>query len=202
MRIKAYLVILAMLASILGAAFVLYKQNNKLRSMVDDRESSIQALIASNDSIANKNVLAYQTINEIQYYKDSISIELLNTAKELKIKEKQIKALYAINSKISSRDSILIKDTIFIRGYQLDTTIKDDWRSLRLKLAYPNTVDVETKFNSKKQVILHTKRFIPNPSKIFFIRWFQKKKTRIEVEVIEKNPYIEETDNRFIEIVK
>ena len=38
--------------------------------------------------------------------------------------------------------------------------------------------------------------------RIFFVRWFQKKQKVVEVNVIQKNPYTDNVEQRFIEIVK
>ena len=46
------------------------------------------------------------------------------------------------------------------------------------------------------------KETINPPKKFFLFRWFQRKHTILEVNMVEKNPYIENKNNRFIEIIK
>ena len=56
---------------------------------------------------------------------------------------------------------------------------------------------------SERYVIVdYKKETINPPKKCAIVRWFQKKHKIIEVEVVEKNPYIENKQQRFIEIVK
>jgi hypothetical protein len=51
-------------------------------------------------------------------------------------------------------------------------------------------------------VINNKKEYNKKPSKIFFIRWFQKKHLVTEVNVEERNPYIKSKENKFIKINK
>lgn len=46
------------------------------------------------------------------------------------------------------------------------------------------------------------KETIDPPKKFFLCRWFQKKQTILEVKIVEKSPYIEQKESRFIEIIK
>lgn len=55
----------------------------------------------------------------------------------------------------------------------------------------------------RKYIIVgYRKEIIDPPKKCFIARWFQKKHKVVEVNVVEKNPYIENKQQRFIEIVK
>ena len=129
---------------------------------------------------------------------------MLETAKQLKIKEKNIQYLQYHTATITKTDTITIKgDTIFKeKMLPIDTLIGDNWYTTKLKLEYPSTIIVSPSFNSEKEVIVSKKKeYINKPSKIFFIRWFQKKREVITVDVIENNPYIKEYQNKFIKVV-
>ena len=188
--------------SSLLSSFFLFK---KLKSTELDRDryiSNYEASLAERDSITTNNRMLSFTIKELKSFNDSITNELLNTSKKLKIKDKELKSLYYIKSQSLRIDTITVKDTIFVKDFSIDTTITDRWYNLNLALKYPNTIIVSPNFISEKHIIVHSKKIIRKPSKWFFIRWFQKRDVVIEVEIQEQNPYIHEVQNKFIEVLK
>lgn len=165
--------------------------------------SNFKTLYYNNDSIKNHNRVLQYTIDELEYSNDSITLTLDSIRKELKIKDSKLKALYALKSTIIKTDTILLRDTIIKENAKVDTIIGDNWYSNHLIISYPNTIITTPSFRSEKYIVVNTKReTVKKPSPIFFIRWFQKKHTVVEVNVVEKNPYITEQENRFIEIVR
>jgi len=85
----------------------------------------------------------------------------------------------------------------------IDTTLADEWRTLNLKLSYPNKIDVRTEFRNELSVVVSSeKQTINPPSKIFFIRWFQRKHRMVKIDVVDSNPYASVKEQRFVEIVK
>lgn len=174
-----------------------YKREHELKVI------NYKALNANIDSLKHHNRILYYSVEDLEYSNDSITKELLKTKEELKIKDSRIKSLYYIKSKAEKRDTIYIKDTILRENTSIDTIISDKWYSNRLKIYYPNVITSSPSFISEKHVVINTKReTVKSPSPIFFIRWFQKKHTVVEVNVVEKNPYIKETENKFIEIIE
>ena len=74
---------------------------------------------------------------------------------------------------------------------------------LNLGLKYPSTITVEPEFNNEQYVVISTKKeYIEPPHKCFLVRWFQKKHTVVEVQVVDSNPYVSTKNQKFIEIVK
>lgn len=147
------------------------------------------------------------TMDELRASNDSIHQKLLAMTDKLKIKDKDVTYLQYQTSVIHKTDTIKIKgDTIFqekLITQPVDTVIGDEWYNMKLKLEYPSTIVASPTFNSEKTVVVHTKKeYNKKPSKIFFIRWFQKKHWVTEVKVVEKNPYIDIKEQRFIEIQK
>ena len=124
--------------------------------------------------------------------------------KELKIKDKNIKQLQYLLSISTKKDTVLFTDTIFRdKSLALDTIIGDKWYNIRLGLKYPNLIYTKPTFTSEKYIIVNKKKETINPPKKFFLfRWFQRKHTILEVNMVERNPYIENKNNRFIEIIK
>ena len=104
----------------------------------------------------------------------------------------------------TKKDTVLFTDTIFRdKELALDTVIGDKWYSIRLGLKYPNLIYTKPTFTSEKYIIVNKKKETINPPKKFFLfRWFQKKHWIMEVNIKEKNPYIKEINNRFIEIIE
>lgn len=143
------------------------------------------------------------TINELRASRDSINQKLLHTLDSLKIKDKNVQYLSYNTSIIQKTDTLLLRDTIFKEPVNIDTIIGDKWYNLKLGLKYPSTIIANPTFNSEKHVIISTKKeYNKKPSKIFFIRWFQKKHNVVTVDVIEHNPYIDNKENRFIKVIK
>ena len=153
-------------------------------------------------NVRNANQLKL-TKEMLEYSNDSIIRNLNELRKELKIKDKNIQRLEYILTQTTTHDSIYFTDTIFNYDVNVDTTLADRWRVLNLKLKYPNKIDVESTFNNELSVIVSgEKQTIKPPSKIFFIRWFQKKQTVVKIDVVDANPYSSVRKQRFVEIVK
>lgn len=153
----------------------------------------------------NKNRAFKLTIDQLKNSNDSIFKQLNEARKELKVKDSKLKSLQYVSSSFSKVDTITLKgDTIFKDSHiDIDTLLSDDWYSVKLGLKYPSTVTVEPTFKSIKYIVVSAKKETVNPPKRFFLfRWFQKKQIRLNVDVVEKNPYVQNQDNRFVEIVR
>lgn len=144
------------------------------------------------------------TIEQFKYFNDSVLDKLDETRKELKIKDSKIKSLQYMVSDFSKKDTVRLKDTIFKEpNFRLDTTLGDQWYKVRIGLEYPSTVAVNPEFKSEKHIIVSSKKETINPPKKFWLfRLFQKKHTVLNVDVVEKNPYVENQTSRYIEIIK
>lgn len=184
-----------------------YNSNKKLKyykGLYERELGNVRAYELTNNSL-NKEIREFKyTIDELQDSKDSINQALLKVSKELKIKDKNLKSLQYQTSIVYRTDTVTLQDTIFRDNtVNIDTLIGDEWYNLKLHLKYPSTVVASPLFKSEKYVIIsNRKEYNSKPSKIFFIRWFQKKHWVTEVKVIEKNPYIDIKEQRFIEIEK
>lgn len=152
----------------------------------------------------NKNRAFKLTIDQLKNSNDSIFQELNEAKKELKVKDSKLKSLQYISSSFSKVDTITLRDTILRDSHvNIDTLLSDDWYLVKVGLKYPSTVTVEPTFKSIKYIVVSAKKETVNPPKRFFLfRWFQKKQIRLNVNVVEKNPYVQNQDNRFIEIVR
>lgn len=206
---KAKLIlILTIIVLVLGLAFsALLIRVKALQAEYSDAMNNYKAyeeLFARRlDSVNKKNYELKLTKEQLNYTKDSIIQKLNEVRKELKIKDKNIQRLEYILTETTIYDSVFFTDIIFKDNVKIDTTLADQWRVLNLQLEYPNRINVESTFNNELSVIVSgEKQTIKPPSKIFFIRWLQKKQTMIKVDVVDSNPYASVKEQRFVEIIK
>ena len=195
--------IIIVICALIGVIFLQWRANNILKENILSLESNNKALAVQRDSNANRAIEFKSTIESLEYYNDSISHKLKDAYERLYISDRTIKRLEYIASLALIRDSIIVKDTIFVKDYHLDTSIVNKWYDIGIKLDYPNKVEVNPSVISEKYIISHTSRETVNkPKKFFLWRWLQRKHNIIRVEVVEENPYITNTQTKFIEIVK
>lgn len=203
--IKALLIVIGVLIIILVPT-ILYIQNQRLKEELSYTTINMNAYDLENSHLKDR-ILVYQfSVDQLNYLKDSILVEMNNVRKELNIKDDNIKRLEYIASTASRTDTIYIRetDTIFREpDFHIDTIKQDEWYSLHLEMSYPNKVTVTPSFKSEKYIITHSRReTIKPPKKCAIGRWFQKKHNVLEVEIVEKNPYIVNDKQKFVEIIK
>ena len=204
--VKKYIRIgVIVLTSLLAVStYTLYNRNQDLKEEISVSMSNQKAFIAENSSLKEENRVFKFTVEQLNYYNDSILQKMNNIRKELKIKDKNLKQLQYLLSVSTKKDTVLFTDTIFRdKSLALDTIIGDKWYNIRLGLKYPNLIYTEPTFTSEKYIIVNKKKETVNPPKKFFLfRWFQRKHWVMEVHIKEKNPYIKETNNKFVEIIE
>ena len=200
--IRIGIVILVSLLAI--STYTLYTNNQKLKEEISISMSNQKAFIAENSLLKEENRVFKFTIEQLNHYNDSILQRMNEVRKELKIKDRDLKQMQYLLSEAQKKDTIVFRDTLFREPtLKIDTLLGDRWYQMKLGLRYPSTIITEPKFVSEKYVIVdYKKETINPPKKCAIARWFQKKHKVIEVEVVEKNPYIENKQQRFIEIVK
>ena len=204
--VKKYIRIgVIVLTSLLAVStYILYNRNQDLKDEISVSMSNQKAFIAENSSLKEENRVFKFTVEQLNYYNDSILQKMNDVRKELKIKDKNLKQLQYLLSVSTKKDTVLFTDTIFRdKSLALDTIIGDKWYNIRLGLKYPNLIYTEPTFTSEKYIIVNKKKETVNPPKKFFLfRWFQRKHWVMEVHIKEKNPYIKETNNKFVEIIE
>ena len=169
-------------------------------------EANVKAYSNQLDASGKKNIALQLTVDQLEYFNDSVLKALDNTRKELKIKDKNLKALQAVKSGFTKRDTITITqvDTLFKEpSLNVDTLIGDEWYHIRLGLKYPSMIAVEPYFKSDKHIIVSSKKETVNPPKKFFLlKWFQRKHRVLHIDVVEKNPYVDSEESKYIEIIE
>ena len=200
--IRIGIVILVSLLAI--STYTLYTNNQKLKEEISMSMSNQKAFIAENSSLKEENRVFKFTIEQLNHYNDSILQKMNEVRKELKIKDMDLKQMQYLLSEAQKKDTIIFRDTLFREPtLKIDTLLGDRWYQMKLGLRYPSTIITEPKFVSEKYVIVdYKKETINPPKKCAIARWFQKKHKIVEVNVVEKNPYIENKKSKFIEVIK
>jgi hypothetical protein len=206
MKLKSWIYI-GVAVLILGMISVISLQSSRIDGLKEDLSISIaneKALFADNDSLSNRGRVLQLTVEQLNYINDSIIIKMNEVRKELKIKNKNIKELEYQLSEAKKTDTLIFRDTLFRNPeVKIDTTLRDKWYSLNLKLEYPSTVIASPKFISERYVVQSLrKETIKPPKKCWLGRLFQKKHKIIETVVIEKSPYIINKQEKYIKIIE
>lgn len=202
---KKYLIValVLLLSALLLGGYKMYADLQRYKTLYNRERQNVEAY-AQYAANVDKEIKEFQfTMDELRASNDSINSKLITEVERLKIKDKNVQYLQYNTSVVSKVDTIVMRDTIFRSPVAIDTIVGDNWYSMKLGLKYPSTIITEPTFNSEKYVVISTKKeYNKKPSKIFFIRWFQKKHTTVVVDVEEKNPYVSNKENRFIKVVK
>lgn len=195
--------------SILLSLFILYfintiKNNKKLRGEIDIYNQNIETLLHTRDTLEISNRALLINTDLLNDSNDSLIRELNKIRKDIKIKEKEIESLHKINLIGNKKDSLIVKDTIFRdKLINIDTTIRDKWSAVNIKLEYPSTIKVDMTMMSDLSIFTYNRKEpIKKPKKTKLGRFFQKKRKVLEVEVVENNPNIVIKQNKFIKIIK
>ena len=195
---------MGIVAVLIASISILIHNNRELKKDLSTATANIKAYSDENSSLKNDARVFQLTVEQLSYYNDSILQKMNEVRKELKIKDKNLKQMQYLLSESTKRDTVLFTDTIFKdKELALDTLIGDKWYNIRLGLKYPNLIYTEPTFISEKYIITNKRKETINPPKKFFLfRWFQRKHWVMEVYIKEKNPYIKEINNKFVEIIE
>lgn len=191
------------MALIAGISY-LYTENLRLNHEYKIAAGNIKAYDVQLGGLEGDNRVLKLTVEQLNYFKDSIIKRMKVVQKELGIKDKELQQLQYEASHAQRTDTIILKDTLF-RGPQLrlDTIVGDKWFKTNLHLEFPSTIALKPEIELERYTFINGKRETVNPPKKFFLfRWFQKKHTVVEVNVREMNPYVKDKTQRFIQIIE
>ena len=198
-----YTGIAVILIGLIGSLVYYINNCSKYKELYVKELTNVKAYQSENNDLKNRSIAHLITISQLTSSKDSADLALNEALKKLNIKPKDVVSAGSITSNIEKRDSIFLKDTVFINNLRLDTIIGDKWYKAAIGLSYPARIDLTVSMKSVKHIVVHNHKETINPPKKFWLwRLFQKKHTVQEVVVDEENPYIEAGSQRFISIVK
>lgn len=198
------IIIAILIVSLSIGSYILYTKNQRLQEELSVSISNEKAFIAENSSLKNENRVFKFTVEQLNHYNDSILEKMNEVRKESDIKDKDLKQMQYLLSEATKKDTIVFRDTLFREPtLDIDTLVGDKWYQMKLGLKYPSTITTDPKFVSEKYIMMdYKKETINPPKKCWLLRLFQKKHKVVEVNVVEKNPYIENKQQRFIEIIE
>lgn len=181
---------------------IMHKQIQSLTDQLSISVSNEKAHAAENSDLNVKNRVFQFTIDQLQYSNDSLNRKIMSVVRENDIKDRDIRSLQYQLEHFSKTDTIVLRDTIFRDPtFRLDTCIMDEWNISCISLAYPGQIGISNSYVNEKYIIVNSKREPIRPHKCGFVNFFRKKHTVLEIDVIDKNPYVETERQRFIEII-
>ena len=182
----------------------LYNRYQKLTAEYSISIENIKAYDAELSGLRDDTKVYKLTIEQLNYFNDSIIKKMKVVQKELGIKDKRLQQLQYEASHAQRADTIILKDTLFRDSQlKLDTIVGDKWFRTNLHLEFPSTIALKPEIELERYTFISGKRETVNPPKKFFLfRWFQKKHTVVEVNVREMNPYVKDKTQRFIQIIE
>lgn len=205
-KIKTYICIgvVVLIASLVTTLVATIKSKNSIEKEWKNAVENVKAYSEQYSTSESKNRAFKLTVEQLEESKDSIFQKLNETRNELKIKDSKLQSLQYVSSSFAKTDTIILSDTLFKDPQvELDTLLSDEWYSMRVGLKYPSTIAVSPMFKSEKNIIVSTKKETIKPAKKFFLlRWFQRKQTVLNINIVEKNPYVQDENNRYVEIIR
>lgn len=198
---KKYAIILILF--LLATVTYLFVENKRISEKYETSIENIKAYDAQLSGLENSNRVFKLTIDQLNYFNDSITKKMNEVRKELGIKDSKIKQMQYKLSHIEKSDSLTLPDTIFVNSFKLDTIMGDEWANNHIIMSYPNKIKITPRFKLESFLFVSAKKeTIKPPKKFFLFRWFQKRHTVLNITVKENNPYAETDRQKFIEIIE
>ena len=202
-RYYIHAAIIVIIVSLSVASSVLYKKNVALNRKLAESNNNVNAYELFNSELKDSVLVLNYTIDALNNSVDSINQKMNAVRKESRVKDKELESISRLVMTSSKKDTVTLRDTIFLKDMKIDTTLTDkNWYSLALSLEYPNKIAVHPEFNSDTYIVVSSsKRIVGKPKMCWIGRLFQKRHVVVEGRIVEKNPYINVNEQRFIKIV-
>ena len=202
-RYYIYAIITSVIIVLSVSSSVLYKKNVTLNRELAKSNSNVNAYELFNSELKDSVLVLNYTIDALNNSVDSINQKMNAVRKELRVKDNELESISRLVMTSSKKDTVTLRDTIFLKDMKIDTTLTDkNWYSLALSLEYPNKIAVHPEFNSDTYIVISSsKRIVGKPKACWIGRLFQKRHVVVEGRIVEKNPYINVNEQRFIKIV-
>ena len=129
------IIIAVLIVSLSIDSYILYTKNQSLKEELSISVSNEKAFIAENSSLKDENRVFKFTVEQLNYYNDSILEKMNEVRKELKIKDDNLKQIQYLLSEATKKDTIVFRDTLFREPtLDIDTLVGDKWYNIRLGL--------------------------------------------------------------------
>ena len=164
--------------------------------------TNIKAYVSENSKLKNRNLVFELTLEQMEYYNDSLLQQMKKVANDNGIKDKRIRSLQYQLEHFYKRDTLIIRDTIFKDPtFHLDTCIQDKWSKTQLSLKYPGNIGIKNTYYNNKYIIVDSHKEPIKERKWFLPRWFTRKHIVAEITVVDENPYVSTPKQRFVQII-
>ena len=175
---------------------------NYLNQELDLATNNVKAYASENSKLKNRNLVFELTLEQMEYYNDSLLHQMKKVANDNGIKDKQIRSLQYQLEHFYKRDTLIIRDTIFKDPtFHLDTCIQDKWSKTQLSLKYPGNIGIKNTYYNNKYIIVDSHKEPIKERKWFLPRWFTRKHIVAEITVVDENPYVSTPKQRFVQII-
>lgn len=140
----------------------LYRSNQENKRQYSISENNYKSELLSK---VGENRMLQLTLDQFRFQQDSIMQKMDSVIKENKIKDKTIQYLSYQKTETTKTDTIVLRDTVFQKGIDIDTTLLDPYYKLNLKLKYPSSIIVNPSFINENYIISSYKKETIKPKK-------------------------------------
>lgn len=200
---KLVYILIGVIILVSTSMYWLYNKYQKLNTKYQTSIENIKAFDAELSGLKDDTRAYRLSIQQLNYFNDSITKKMNEVRKELGIKDSKIKQMQYKLSHVEKTDSLVLPDTVFVNSFKLDTIMGDEWYKNHIIMKYPNYIKFTPKFKLESFLFVDAKKeTVEPPKKFFLLRWFQKKHTILNITIKENNPYVETDRQKFIEIIE
>ena len=199
---KRIIIEIIIVIGVIVAIVALSARINYLNQELDLATNNVKAYASENSKLKNRNLVFELTLEQMEYYNDSLLHQMKKVANDNGIKDKQIRSLQYQLEHFYKRDTLIIRDTIFKDPtFHLDTCIQDKWSKTQLSLKYPGNIGIKNTYYNNKYIIVDSHKEPIKERKWFLPRWFTRKHIVAEITVVDENPYVSTPKQRFVQII-
>lgn len=123
---KRIIIEIIIVIGVIVAIVALSARINYLNQELDLATNNVKAYASENSKLKNRNLVFELTLEQMEYYNDSLLHQMKKVANDNGIKDKQIRSLQYQLEHFYKRDTLIIRDTIFKDPtFHLDTCMMD-----------------------------------------------------------------------------
>lgn len=193
MTIKQYIYLLIAIVIVALSVWV-----NILIGEIDSKQNQLENAVLNYKASTSTNRVYKLQLEQLTDQRDSLALAF---SKVEKIKPKTLKELVYLKSVLKTNDTIFLKDSLKIK-IKIDTLIEKQWYSNHLVVDNKEIISNLIVNNEFVGYVSEKKETIEPPSKIFFIRWFQKKHIILECNFKNLNPYDSIKNYKITNVIK
>lgn len=202
------LVIIAIIAAVIAGINYVQRLQQEVKIAEQNRLATVELYESEKNTTYALNV----KLEDLNRYKNAQIQEMDSIRNVLKIKDKQLKAMYGQKSSADMRDTIRIPvfipsedSTVYtLDSIRVDTCVGDPkWYNVCISRVDSTSVAVSAHFESDLTIITAEKKVPVNkPRKTWLGRLFQKKTKTMTITAIEQNPFVTKDSTIYVIPIK